>query len=178
MMCKLALILFVENSDILPVSSAFVKIFQLCWGVWWGETTETIKCKVINCLHTYIHLMIELKTNLTCLEIWPGTLRYCHFDQCFIIIQSKIWLQRCLYQVISKFLYILFKIKLDFHMILRCHKNTQSHNMNGVTDSSLGSSSLSTHQQLNCKVVFSSSTHTVVICINELSSFIWIRWII
>lgn len=32
MMCKLALILFVENYDILLVSSAFAQIFQLWWG--------------------------------------------------------------------------------------------------------------------------------------------------
>lgn len=150
MMCKLALILFAENFTVLLVSSAFAQ-YSSCGGVGKINTKNSqVSNDKLHNLITFTRLSSRKKKKSV-----SGTMRS-HFSQCFIIISNKrYW---CLWQIITKFLYTLRKIKPDYHIVLRFHKNNlYCHQcVNWLLGSSPGSS----------KVVFSLRSHTVVICIN------------
>lgn len=98
----------------------------------------------------------------------------------FYVVRTSKWntAEGCWWKFIIKF-FILWSKELNFCRILRFLKSVPS-----ARACELGHQSvlgLSTFffllpQQFNCKAVFSLSTHTVVICINELQPFIWIRY--
>lgn len=155
------------------MSSAFAQYSNCREG---RGTAKTINSKMINCLHTshQIHSMIEL---MYYWAYWEVILVF-HLDSRFKV---KIRLCRYSWQLITKLQYILWKIKPDFHVILRFQKIPHSATVCDLGHwavSSLGSSSLLIYQQLDCKVVFSLSTHTTAICISKFYSFNWMRWII